>query len=354
MTNRPIPVLVTAVGGRSVGHQVLHALKQAASDYRIVATDMEPFSFGLYLADQSYIVPKATAPDYLEAVLRVIAREGIRVLLPGSEAEIRVLAGARERLAAAGCSLIAADQAVIERCVDKGHLYRWLDENGFGVPRSVRGLAWPELVAAVGFPIIAKPAVGGSGSRDVAILASADEVEQYLKDTGQHPELVVFQEYVGTAESEYTAGVLVSKSGEIIDSIIIHRQLIGLSQGASRTIDGRRYALSTGYSQGYVVRHPPLQAFCEALALRLGVRGPLNIQCRLAGEAIKVLEVHPRFSGTTSLRADVGFNEPDALIRDVLSDTPIGRLDYRDDVAVIRAFQSVVVPRAVLASLPRA
>jgi carbamoyl-phosphate synthase large subunit len=54
--------------------------------------------------------------------------------------------------------------------------------------------------------------------------------------------------------------------------------------------------------------------------------------------------VHPRFSGTTSIRASAGFNEPDVLIRNFLFGETIGRLDYRHNVAAIRAFQHTLVP----------
>lgn len=349
-----LSVLVTGVGGRSVGHQILHAILLSGGKYRIVATDAEPYSFGLYQTESRYIVPKATAPDYGDAIARLIEREQIKIVLPGTEAEVLALARNAEMLKKLGCILVASDLPVIERCADKDTLYRWLAANGFGVPRSVPGDDWRDLVATVGFPVVAKPSQGSGGSRNVAILASPEEIERYFADTGQNPKTVVIQEYVGTTETEFTVGVLISNTGAVIDSIVIQRNLIGLTQGVTRTIDGQKYGLSTGYSQGYVVRDEKLQKFCEDLAIRIGARGPLNIQCRRAGDEIKVLEVHPRFSGTTSIRAEVGFNEPDILIQNFLFDRSFGRIDYRNDVAVIRGFQTIVVPRATMASVPRA
>ena len=46
------------------------------------------------------------------------------------------------------------------------------------------------------------------------------------------------------------------------------------------------------------------------------------------------------------MRADVGFNEPDILLRNYLFDETFERLPYSSDVAVIRAFEHVVVPIA--------
>ena len=49
--------------------------------------------------------------------------------------------------------------------------------------------------------------------------------------------------------------------------------------------------------------------------MALGCRGAVNIQCRMVESKVYVFEINPRFSGTTSLRAMVGYNEPDILIR---------------------------------------
>ncbi len=353
MTSRPC-VLVTGVGGRSVGHQILHALSLVAEKYKIVAADMDRFSFGLYQTPYRYVVPPPTSPDYLPAILRIIEREGVGIILPGSEPEIRVLAHSRAALAGAGCKLVSSPPEVIDVASDKWIMQGWLEKCGFGVPRTASGTDWKQFVREVGFPVVGKPTALSGGSRSVAILQDETEVARYLDDVQLSPEAIIFQEYVGDADSEYTVGVLVSLTGVIIDSIAIHRKLTGLSLGAMRNINGRKYGISTGYSQGFVEKHGPMQTYCEGLAQKLGARGPLNIQCRMAQGEIKVFEVHPRFSGTTSIRADVGFNEADVMVRHYLFGEEFGRLDYRTDVAVIRAFQTAVVPRSELDGTPSA
>jgi len=44
------------------------------------------------------------------------------------------------------------------------------------------------------------------------------------------------------------------------------------------------------------------------------------------------------------MRSDVGFNEPDILLRNQLFSETFGRIDYQSNVAVIRAFEHVIVP----------
>ena len=119
---------------------------------------------------------------------------------------------------------------------------------------------------------------------------------------------------------------------------------MGLSLLESVRHEGQEYAISTGYSQGFIVNNPHVAEICEELALTLGSRGPLNVQLRLDGDRVVVFEVHPRFSGTTPIRADAGFNEPDVLLRNFLDGESFGRLGHRSDLVAIRAFEHVLVP----------
>ena len=78
---------------------------------------------------------------------------------------------------------------------------------------------------------------------------------------------------------------------------------------------GNRLVISSGVSQGQIGRFPEVTNQCKEIAQAVGARGAINIQCRLVDGLVKVFEINPRFSGTTSLRAMVGYNEPDVLIR---------------------------------------
>jgi carbamoyl-phosphate synthase large subunit len=350
--SKPITVLITGVGGRSVGHQVLHALSLVSEKYRVIATDVENFSFGLYLADAAYLVPRADSPDYIPSIQELVRREEIKVILPGTEPEIRSLVSGRAAFEGLGCLVLSSSPEVVHLCSNKIRLYDWLQGNGFLVPRTAPALEWSRFVAEVGFPLVGKPTEESGGSRNVAILTDEAEVERYL-DNNRGDREVLLQEYVESPDTEYTVGVLISKTGKLIDSIVIHRRLLGLSLGPHRRWDGHDYTLSTGYSQGCIVKHPTLQAVCEQLALKIGARGPLNIQCRISPRGITILEVHPRFSGTTSIRAEVGFNEPDTLIRNYLLSETFGRLDYQTDVAAIRAFRTLIVPFSEMNNVSR-
>ena len=94
-------------------------------------------------------------------------------------------------------------------------------------------------------------------------------------------------------------------------------------------------AISSGVSQGRIGRFEEVCGQCEEIAVALGARGAFNIQCRVVDGRVVVFEINPRFSGTTSLRAMVGYNEPDTLVRQhVLGERITPRFPYREGVIV--------------------
>jgi carbamoyl-phosphate synthase large subunit len=340
-------VLVTGTGGRSVGSGILHAILRSSPEvrarWRVVAADADPFAWGLYQADAAVLLPVAHASDYVSAVERVVREQEIDAIIPGTEVEIEILL--RNAAAFAPAVVIANRLDLLPLMLDKFETAQRLASLGYTPLPTVPLAEWPTIVERWGFPLVVKPTRGTGGSRGLHLVMDEDELRRLLPRMDDRTD-VCAQPYVGDCEQEYTVGVLCDRAGNLIDSIVMHRKLIGLSLLASAHRGDRRYAISTGYSQGFIVKAPGIQAFCEQLALRLGSCGPLNIQLRLdpVTKAPWIFEIHPRFSGTTPIRADVGFNEVDVLLRNWLLGETFSRLEYRTDVAAIRAFEYVIVP----------
>ena len=332
-----IPVMVTGVGGGGHGEQILKALLMAKTDYEIVAGDMNPCSKGLSDADHAYVLPPATAPDYMDRLLRVCERHGVKALFHGCEPELKAFSDNREAIEDRGIFLPINPRSVIEQCMDKAKTAAWLTGHGFAVPRTTLVEAEGDLEAIDYFPLILKPHVGSGGSSNTYLVQNRDELFLFgrlqLKVIGAF----IAQEYVGTPESEYTVGVLHDMDGNFINSIAVKRMVLsGLGtrmKAPNMTGDDRfgpSLVVSSGISQGDIGPYPEVTGPCEEIAGGIGSRGALNIQCRLFEGRVYVFEINPRFSGTTSLRALAGYNEPDILIRKhLLGEDVTPRFAYR-------------------------
>jgi carbamoyl-phosphate synthase large subunit len=343
-------ILVTGVGGRSVGSGVLHALTRSTSAskgmWNVIAADADPFSWGLYKTDTNVILPYASAENYIERLIEIIGELKIDAVIPGTEVELETMSNSAIRLPV---PIIANRKELIPLMMDKERMRQKLKELQLPFIPDYPIEQWETAGKEFGYPLVAKPSVGTGGSRGLAILLNDSDAAAYLKNADSQCKAIV-QPYIGDFNSEYTVGVLSDKSGKLVDSIVMQRKLIGLSQLAARKHSNRTYAISTGYSQGYFIKDEQIQNFCETISSMIGSRGALNIQLRKQGDVIYIFEIHPRFSGTTPMRADVGFNEPEILLQNYLFDREFRRLNYLTDVAVIRAFEHVVVP---ISEMPR-
>jgi carbamoyl-phosphate synthase large subunit len=317
-----IKVCVTGVGGGGHGEQILKALRLADTDYCIIGTDMSPYSKGLLEVDHAHILPPASNPRYIEELLSLCNKYEVSALFHGSEPELKAMSASRERIESQEIFLPINPAHVIELCMDKVKCLESLQKQGFQIPKFRKVQSLDHLLGFDALPAVLKPSVGAGGSANTFL----GQTEEELLCFGQHllsiyPEFIL-QEYIGTPDSEYTVGVLVSMTGELINSIAVKRNILSSLSNRikmqNRTENqrlGSILALSNGISQGEIGPFPEVTQQCEEIAVALGTRGPLNIQCRLVDGKVYVFEINPRFSGTTSLRAMVGFNEPDVLIR---------------------------------------
>ncbi len=317
-----INVLVTGIGGGGVGEQLIKALRLSAYNYTIIGTDITNISKGFKEVDFAYVVPKATQPNYIETILEISRKHNIKVIFSGYEAELQLLADNADVFRKEGIHLFVNPKDVLNICLDKTKTIHFLAKNNFYFPKS-HAISKIEDIANIDyFPNVLKPSIGGGGSMNVMIAQNKGELELFASFLLKiYPQFIV-QEYVGTPEHEYTVGVLFDKDSNYINAIALKRQISsGLScrlrvpNYSSNQSLGNSLVISSGISQGEFGHFPAVTAQCSEIAKTLKANYSINLQCRLVDDKVYIFEINPRFSGTTSLRAMVGYNEPDVLIR---------------------------------------
>jgi carbamoyl-phosphate synthase large subunit len=357
-------VLVTAVGGGGNGEQIVKALRCSSLDYTIIGTDMMAYSKGLYEVDRGYLVPPATAANYIDEIVRICRQHEVVALFYGSEPELKALSAQRDVFADLGVFLPINPAQVVELCMDKVRTSDFLSAEGFTVPRWRKVASLDDLAAVDMLPAVLKPSVGGGGSINLFLAQTRSELDtfgRYLLDL--YPEFIV-QEYVGTPDSEYTVGVLHTMDGVFVNSIAIRRHLgtaistkIRVRNTSGRPELGPTLVISSGFSHGDIGRFPEVTGGAERIAKALDVRGAVNVQCRLVDGEVVVFEINPRFSGTTSLRAMVGYNEPDVLIRHHVLGEPVQPgFSYAEGTILRGLSETLVTPEqmAGMQALPAA
>jgi carbamoyl-phosphate synthase large subunit len=332
-----INVLVTGAGGAGVGSQVIKALRIADTQYNIVATDVTNASSIFSQADKSYVVPLANDNDYIPKLLEICEKEKILALVPGSEQELTRISEHRELFKERGIFLLINDTNIVKLCMNKWETYKFLLDNGFNVPKTAITDDERVIGGAINLPLIVKPMSESFGSSNVYIAQNYDEAFFFIKYLMKQGIKPLVQEYIGSCDDEYTVGVLTDMvNGELIGSIALKRNI---STGLSNRLKIKNrcsiekhseiLAISSGVSQGEFNIYPDVREYCERIALKLGSKGAMNIQCRKYRGKVYPFEINPRHSGTTYLRAMVGFNEIDILIRKHILNKEISNINYR-------------------------
>lgn len=346
----PLVVLVAGIGGGSHGEQILKALRLAKRKYTVVGCDMDPLSRGSKETDYFYRVPPASYPDYADELLNICKHHNVKAVFHGSESDLMRLATERKRFENGGIYLPINPEPVLQVCQDKIQTARFLKENGFPFPAFEEVTGMEQIEHFNSFPAIAKPSIHGGGSANAFIVQSTEELKAFAAYLLKIYNKFILQEYVGTPDQEYTVGVLSGSDGQLLNSIAVHRIInnrlstyLKVENRTKRTDLGPTLVISSGVSQGEIGRFESVTGQCETIAKALKPTAPINIQCRLIKGKVYVFEINPRFSGTTSLRAMVGYNEPDILIRrDILGETIESHFPYNEAVIMRGVAETMV------------
>jgi carbamoyl-phosphate synthase large subunit len=338
LKNEPVTVLLTGIGGGGHGEQILKALRLGELKYNVIGTDISGACANRNEVDTFVKLPRATDPGYLDEVVTLAKAHKCVAVFHGSEPEMMILSRARSALEGEGIYAPVNPPSVLDICQDKARTMAHLSLQGFRTPKFLEVRKLAQLEAWDTLPAILKPSVGGGGSANVFIVQSRDELSTFSKYLLGMSECFILQEYLGTPDDEYTVGVLFGKDGVLINSIAIKRVINNaltirtqVPNKTDRAEFGPRLVISTGISQGHVADWPQVRRACEKIAASLSPIAPVNIQCRVVGGDVIPFEINPRFSGTTSLRAMAGYNEPDTLIRrDVFGQDVASHFPYRE------------------------
>lgn len=305
-------VLIPGAGG-AAGIGAIRSLRLCKFRGKIVATDSDKFSAGLYLADKGYVVPPADNPSFLQEALKIIEEEQIEIILPTSGFDIIPYSKNKEMLERKNVIVAMSDYEVIETCLNKWDFYHKLKGN-FNLPYTTDDLAKVDT-----FPCIAKPILG-KGSKNVFTCHTKNELEEILS---KHTDLLI-QEYL--PGKEYTVDVLSDLGGNPL--VAVPRERIEVRAGIS--------------FKGRIVLDKAIQEECLSMAEYLGIKGPscMQMKCDTKGMP-KMIEINPRLGGGTTLSTYAGVNLP-ALIIKIANGEKI-EIPKTREITMLRYYEEVII-----------
>lgn len=334
----PVTVLVTCVASQVIPSVIQLIRNHPLFDVRVIGIDTrrEDESVGASFCDAFYQAPMGDAPGYGMAVEEIIRREGVRFIYPGSDEEVRTIAGIQDRLGEKyGCKLASSREETVVLASDKLAMLKFLEERGvatpkFAEPQNVSDIR--RMAGEIGFPdieLVMKPKVS-RGSRGLHIVRREVDPKQafYRRDSSD----ITLDQLIGFFEA-YPAEVCKFVMMEYLPGDKYSSDVLA-SKGAAAAIvtrcNGPVPKLNPPTQLADIVFDEDVRAYAEAVARTLGVDYFIQVETGRDREGkVKYIETNPRLDATLSITTGLGLNYYHELLTYAMTGSFSPRLNDR-------------------------
>lgn len=264
----------------------------------VIATDANDLGPAIYEADKYYIVPRITAPGYIDVILGICKQEKIDGVLSLIDPELSLLAQYEKDFKAIGTTVIGSSYELCEMALDKMQMYEWLKSHGYNCARS--WMDKEEFYKAVDagevtFPVFVKP-YRGSASISISKVYDKETVDLLFA----HSEDLMIQEYLNG--QEIGADVYIDLiSGEVV-SIFTKKKILMRAGETDKAVS---------------FKDPTLFCLIEKFVLEAGYHGQIDIDIFEINGDYYISEVNPRFGGGYPHAFESGCNHMQLILNNL-------------------------------------
>jgi len=304
-------IVVTGVGA-VIGLGIIKSLRLCPEAVTIIGVDRNANAFGRRRCDHFVQKPAGEeGSEYLSYWHRLIETHAVDMVIPGIEPDVFFFDAHRPEFDSNPAKIVLNSAELIRLGKDKWATVERLRAAGIdAIPTRISG-SWEECAAELGpAPLLMKPR-HGSGGIGMALLQDKTDFDYWR---AKAPENFMVQRVVGSDDQEYTVSVFGYGDGRATRAAILRRTLgpVGATWWAET-----------------VASCPPIEQMTQTLTRLLQPEGPTNYQFRLEGDKAFLLEINPRISASTSLRAHLGVNESRMCIEHYLLHRELGAASLR-------------------------
>ncbi len=285
---------------------------------KVICTDCDVLAPALYTSDKKYILPTIDNPSYIENVKDICLKENIKGIISLIDPELSLISKNRKIFEDIGVSLFLSPYDATEICFDKFKMYKFLKTNLFNTAKSyinIEEFNDDYIKNNIKFPVFIKP-VHGSASINVQKVEQIEELEFIMKKYND----IMIQEFLDGKEIGVDVYVDIL-SGEVIS--IFAKEKIRMRSG------------ETDKSKSLVCNK--LFKMIEEFVLKLGIKGPADIDVFKIGSEYFISEVNPRFGGGYPHAYECGENFIEYIknnLSGVANNPSIG--NYEDEVFMLK------------------
>jgi len=282
-------ILVSGASG-IVGYGTLRSLRRSGMDLQLIGTSMYDDSVAPAFCDIFEKAPPTKDSTYLPWLLAMIRKHRVDMVIAGIEIDMFAWVDHAAAIEATGTCVLQNDLPLILLCQDKWAFFENLSAAGIACAiDSSLCQDFAQLHQRFGLPFLLKPR-RGFGSKGIV---RVDSNATFAPHQAQIGPVLMAQPIVGHDDDEFTTSAFCDGQGGLFASMTLRRKL-------SR--DGFT-------DRGEVVSTTPFMDTLLQLCRHFRPHGPTNFQFRQTVNGVKLLEINPRISSSTSIRSAFGYNE---------------------------------------------
>lgn len=314
-------ILITSAGKRvALTRYFKETLNRFFPEAKVFITDMNPEMAPVsYVSDGCFKVPRVTAPEYPELLLKICEENHVGMVIATIDTELLLLADLKESFKQRGIHVMVSDKAFITMCRDKRNTGDFFAKHGVRVPKEI------DKYHPI-FPLFAKPYDGSLSSNLHYIKCQEELTQEILED----PKLL-FMEYIDKkVYKEYTVDMYYGKDHCV--KCIVPRERIEIRAGE--------------INKGRTAKNEILAFLKEKLGYIEGCVGCICVQLFFHPDTKDMvgIEINPRFGGGYPLTYMCGGNFPELLIREYFLDEEVAYFeDWKDGMLMLRFDDAIYV-----------
>lgn len=317
-------VLVLSCGTRN---KIIQYFKRELNGAgKVIATDMSPNAPALYEADVHYIVPRMTAPGYLDMIYYICRKEQVTGVLSLIDPELSLLALHEEEFHALGVTVIGSFYDLCERTLDKWQMFCWLKEHGYACAESYidREAFYGDVRAGkINYPVFVKP-IRGSASIAISKVQDQETVDLLF----EHADDLMIQEYL--KGQEIGADCYIDMiSGELI-SVFTKKKLVMRAGETDKSIS---------------FKDTELFALIERFVKEAGFRGQIDIDIFECDGKYYISEVNPRFGGGYPHAYEAGANHMKYIVNNLQGKVNEPQIGEYESGVIMMKYSEIMIRR---------
>jgi len=282
-------VLVSGASG-IIGYGILRSLKLSEKKLHLIGTTIYNDSPAEGFCDTFEQAIPTDDINYIDWLLKIIKKHEVDFIIPGIETDMYKWLSYRAKIETSGAKVLLNNSELISLCNDKWMFYEKLTENNIiNAIHTTLESDFETLKKTFGLPFLLKPR-SGHGSKGIVKINNNEEFVKHKEYIG--PVLMV-QPIVGNDDQEYTTSAFCDGKGGFYAYMTLKRKLSkdGFTEKAE------------------VVDLENIENVLGLLCELFKPIGPTNFQFRQDKGILKLLEINPRISSSTSIRSKFGYNE---------------------------------------------